>query len=223
MQIKVETRFKTDYDQIWNNVKSVIPELPNNYVEIINRGYDVIDHLFTDGLLFVGLNPAFKTNPGSSFNNSIDKYPYFKPFPEIYDKCDFKNGFSVLDILAVRCTAQSTIRDAINKNNDFKEFCQRQFDVFKKMVCEARPKVIVVCNAYARQWMQNSDFNNSAFDFYGFDKNIGTWRIKGNNELDRTPVLFTSMLTGQRALDKGSLERLEWQIKHISNIDGRRM
>ena len=223
MQIKVETRFKTDYDQIWNDVNSVIPKLPNNYGEIINRGYDVIDHLFTDGLLFVGINPAFKTNPGSSFNNSINKYPYFKSFPEISKKCGFNGHFSVLDILAVRCTAQSTIRDAINKNKDFKGFCQSQFDVFKKMVCAARPKVIVVCNAYARQWMQNSDFNNSAFDFYGFDKNIGTWRIKGNNELDRTPVLFTSMLTGQRALDKGSLERLEWQIKYISNIDGRRM
>lgn len=214
MRIEVGTRFKTDYDQIWNDVNSVIPKLPNNYGVIINRGYDVINHLFTDGLLFVGINPAFKTNPGSSFNNSINKYPYFKSFPEISKKCGFNGDFSVLDILAVRCTKQSTIRDAINKNKDFKEFCQRQFDVFKKMVCEARPKVIVVCNAYARQWMQNRVFNKSAFD-YDFDENIGTYRIKGNNELDRTPVLFTSMLTGQRALDKGSLERLEWQIRHI--------
>lgn len=46
-----------------------------------------------------------------------------------------------------------------------------------------------------------------------FDPSIGTYRI----EIDgfKTPIIFSGMLSGQRALDLGSLERLKWQIKFI--------
>ena len=41
------------------------------------------------------------------------------------------------------------------------------------------------------------------FDFI-FDEKLGTHKIVNNSELENTPVFFTSMLTGQRALDNGS-------------------
>lgn len=52
-----------------------------------------------------------------------------------------------------------------------------------------------------------------------FDDKIGTHRITGNKEFETvlkgTPVFFTSMLTGQRALDNGSFERLGWHINKV--------
>ena len=54
------------------------------------------------------------------------------------------------------------------------------------------------------------------FDFV-FDEKLGTHKIVNNSDLDNTPVFFTSMLTGQRALDKGSFERLNWHINFVLN------
>lgn len=39
--------------------------------------------------------------------------------------------------------------------------------------------------------------------------------VVNNSFLEGTPVFFSSMLTGQRALDLGSLERLEWHIRFV--------
>ena len=46
----------------------------------------------------------------------------------------------------------------------------------------------------------------AGYDFV-FNDDIGTYLW--NN----TPVFFSSMLSGQRALDIGSMERLKWQVK----------
>lgn len=39
--------------------------------------------------------------------------------------------------------------------------------------------------------------------------------VVNNSFLEGTPVFFSSMLTRQRALDLGSLERLEWHIRFV--------
>ena len=52
------------------------------------------------------------------------------------------------------------------------------------------------------------------FDFQ-FDEKLGTHKIINNLELENTPVFFTSMLTGHRAIDNGSFERLKWHINFI--------
>jgi hypothetical protein len=36
--------------------------------------------------------------------------------------------------------------------------------------------------------------------------------------LENIPIFFTSMLTGQRALDKGSYARLIWHIKYALRL-----
>ncbi len=50
-----------------------------------------------------------------------------------------------------------------------------------------------------------------------FDDEIGTYRIKTKGNLFDTPVFFTSMLSGQRAMDNGSFERLQWHINFVLN------
>ena len=66
----------------------------------------------------------------------------------------------------------------------------------------------MVNNTYARELLKDRLDSK-------FDEEIGTHRITGKNNLQGTPIFFTSMLTGQRALDLGSYERLIWQIKYV--------
>lgn len=217
MRISVETNFKDCYDILWEKA-------PKN--DITDRGYDVIDHLYTNNLLFVGINPGYdddSSKPNTSNNRShISTLPfnhkYYKPFRGISIECGFRGEYSYLDILVIRESNQSKIKHEL-KNKDFLKFCQDQFVIFKKMVCMANPQVIVVCNAYAGTWMGKPDksfsphvLNPHAFDYF-FDNTIGTYRIKDASCLDTVPVFFSGMFAGRHIIDKGSLERLEWQIR----------
>ena len=49
---------------------------------------------------------------------------------------------------------------------------------------------------------------------FTFDYNLGTKKII-NNEKFRPYIFLTSMLSGQRALDNGSKERLVWHINQV--------
>ncbi len=91
-----------------------------------------------------------------------------------------------------------------------------QYLISKDIIELATPRIIVVNNAYARKWMTEKDFNIHCYESK-FDDNIGTHRIVKNDKLNGTPVFFTSMLTGQRALDLGSYERLKWHLKFVLN------
>jgi pseudouridine-5'-phosphate glycosidase len=68
------------------------------------------------------------------------------------------------------------------------------------------PKVIVVSNAFVSNILQ------AELDIV-FDETLGCHFIDLKNKA--YPVFFTSMLTGQRALDKGSMMRLKWHIKRV--------
>lgn len=46
---------------------------------------------------------------------------------------------------------------------------------------------------------------------FKWDEELGTYTYKNN------PFFFSSMLTGQRALDNGSFERLVWHIKKVKS------
>jgi len=60
--------------------------------------------------------------------------------------------------------------------------------------------------------------NKKYSDFIGYDfiwdEELGTYTYKNN------PFFFTSMLTGQRALDNGSFKRLIWHINFVKNKVG---
>jgi hypothetical protein len=51
-----------------------------------------------------------------------------------------------------------------------------------------------------------------------FDSEMGTHKIINQVELENIPIFFTSMLTDQRALDKGSYARLIWHIKYALRL-----
>ncbi len=110
-------------------------------------------------------------------------------------------------MLYIRETEQKVVENIFSHQYG-RDFITAQLELSKIIIEKAQPKVIVVSNAFAKVLFQ-SRFKSM------FDKNIGTHKIIDNIYLENTPVFFTSMLTGRRALDLGSYERLIWHIKQV--------
>jgi hypothetical protein len=184
-------------------------------------------------LLFIGLNPSFNQKAlkrnlrgtpyaeknvkdfyhYSSIDNfdlesaknivqlTRDKYPYFKRFKEIARSVD--KDWEHIDLFFYYETSQSTIRKKI-KNNNPRDFWRNQLVLSKELIREAKPIIIVRANAYASTIIEN-EFNAR------YNKEKGYHEIKLNNKT--LPVFLEGMLTGQRALDNYSFERLKWHIR----------
>jgi hypothetical protein len=184
-------------------------------------------------LLFIGLNPSF--NPKALNSNlrgtpyaeinvkdfchyshignydlksaknivqlTIDKYPYFNRFKEIARSVG--KDWEHIDLYFYYETSQSTIRQKIKYNNP-KDFWGNQLVLSKKLISEAKPIMIVGANAYASTIFEK-EFNAK------YNKEKGYHEIQLNGKT--LPVFLGGMLTGQRALDNYSFERLKWHIR----------
>ncbi len=122
-------------------------------------------------------------------------------------------------MLFLRETNQKYI-DTICKNYpEGLNFIWQQLLVTKEILEELSPKVIIVSNTKARLFLGKERIKDRniwlGYDFV-FDDEIGTDRIMNkDSKLYGIPVFFTSMLSGQRAIDNGSFERLKWHIKRV--------
>ena len=209
----VKKNFKHRIEEIWNNEKF-------NEIKIKERGYAIQDDIHTNSLMFIGINPSFNGDENSFFynNNQIESqiHPYFRKFQQISEILDIP--WTHFDLLFVRETQQNEIEKIFSLQNGV-EFIFQQLQISKEVIELARPKIIVVNNSLARKYfglekdiIKNENlWMNFNFDF---DPKIGTYLIS-DGILKNTPVFFTSMLTGQRALDKGSYERLIWHIDFV--------
>jgi len=187
-----------------------------------------------DALLFVGLNPAFnekwlhtfmKKTPYPNIDpvrfyhwrNRVDfdlkkaqaiellareKYPFFAKFREIAKFTSM--NWEHVDLFFYRATNQKDFKDKILDNNDLADFIRGQLNLSKKLIYEALPKVIVVANAFASGLFEQ-EFRIDWDD----EKGYHVTRFNGRT----IPVFLASMLTGRRAMDKGSYKRLKWHIK----------
>ena len=111
-------------------------------------------------------------------------------------------------MIFVRHTNQ---KDVIGYMEDYryKDFIKEQLKLSRDIIYAAEPKLIVVLNAGVREvfkWMFKIDINND------FDDELGAYLIDINKKV---PVVFTGMLSGQRALDLGTKRTLQWQIQRI--------
>lgn len=208
-KFKIEDTFKKEIDLIWNDEKY-------QNVPFIERGYALQSEIPYSSILFIGINPSFneiKTIEKESFfyNNEGKEliHKYFKRFREISEK--IKINWSHLDLLYIRETDQKKVK-SIFKNEIGRLFLLEQLMISKKIIENSKPKIIVVSNTLARDLF----LQECKFEIF-FDDTIGTHRIINNTQLEGIPVFFTSMLTGQRALDNGSYVRLVWHIKFVLN------
>lgn len=179
------------------------------------------------GIIFIGLNPSLDEKTKIELEKNSEKslkyydldgeHKYFKKFPAIAEYVNLPWGH--LDLLYFKETNQESINKTLN-NQMVVSFIYKQLMVTKviidKLLTDNKPKIFVVNNSLAREFL-GKDRPNSYLDDQPHWMN---YRFKWNDELgtylcNEHPFFFTSMLTGQRALDNGSFERLKWHIKMV--------
>lgn len=210
-------------------IKSDLEQLISDYndLEIIKRGL-IAPETIRQGcdILFLGMNSSFD---GKIFNSPIEWYSseweyakgdYFSKFKEIQDECNASCAH--LDILFFRETNQNFIK-SLMKDEKGLNFLAKQIAISKELIEHSKPRIILVANAFVKKFLgfdKNPEGTKGVWMNYDFikpfDNKIGTSRfITENSNLYNVPVFFTSMLSGQRALDRGSYERLIWHIKFV--------
>lgn len=170
---------------------------------------------------FAGLNPiefyAWKNRKNFDFEKAIkiemlarEKYDrYFKPIKEIAQYVGLE--WEHIDLFFERVTDQNHLNERIFKDRRrsvLTEFAEEQLKLSLKLIEDVEPKVIVVINVEASKILQEKWKG-----WLWFDEKIGTYLVQLNGH--RVPVFFSSMLSGQRALDKGSFERLKWHVRMV--------
>ncbi len=180
-------------------------------------------------LLFIGINPSVDASRAPEAFPAIAFYPmvygthkdipYFEKFKSVARYCD-NAAWSHLDLFFLRETNQKVIEGLAHSAIDF---LQEQLAISFEIIELMAPSVIVVANAFAAEFFGKKKKRHAHFDriWQGysldfktdFNPDIGTYTIPiaGRD----TPILFSGMLSGQRALDIGSLERLQWHIQRL--------
>lgn len=225
-RLNLEIEYRQEVLSIWEKYKHLPILMEAEY----RRSPILPQFVETDSMLFIGMNPSF--TEGSIVHDDhkdIEFYPihdknlkdisYFEKLKEISHYCSFPN-WSHLDLLFIRETNQKMIEQLTITNIDF---IVDQLDISFEIIKKSKPRIIIVANSFASEFFGKKKAKHKAFsqiwksynlDFdKDFDNIIGTYRINmGDYEV---PIVFTGMLSGQRSLDIGSLERLKWQIKMI--------
>lgn len=198
---------KIEYEASYQNLTS-------RWDVYAQRGYDIIDKVQKDGLLFVGINPSFDESfvgacyswVRESENGGYD-HPYFKK-PQMLNDAIGLGKLSHVDMFSIRTRHQYVIRDIVN-DPACGEFVGKQLDLFRMIVNGASPRAIVVINALASNLIRDGRVLGTLV--YNADLGVDIYRI-GNK---RVPIFYSGMLSGAHALDNGSYERLVWHIQYV--------
>ncbi len=127
---------------------------------------------------------------------------YFKIYNKFANELNISIEF--LDMFLYRDSDQSKIKKMVqDKHGVLTEFGKKQIELFKEILLLVNPKILLVANAFVCDIIteNKNDFN-----------------LKVDNKVyyfNETPVFLSSMLTGRRALDKYSRERLFWQMEDL--------
>ena len=222
-------------------INNKIIKLWNKYFENDKKVYGPLfyDSLKSDTLLFVGVNPSFSTK---GFKSILKDTKYSKLKPEkffkwsslsgnlsLIDDCinienyAHKNYISYfakpteiaesvgldwqhIDLFLYRETNQSSFMKRILEKGELNQFGLDQLSIFRYVLKITSPRTIVVTNAFGSE-----TFRKHFADDLVWDKKRGHHWFSGGDK--KVPIFFSSMLSGQRALDRWSYERLKWHIK----------
>lgn len=178
-------------------------------------------------LLFVGMNPSGADKRYYKGNvNDVLIYPsgspYYKAMAEFTKAClGNSDDFSELDLFGIVQGTQSVIKKDFLENPDY---YKEMFELFwKYVVVKVQPKVIVVANALASSILRRDKslkLNQTKYDnfykstYFSLAQNtlFGGYTLTAGKFTCQ--LYFSSMLSGQHALDKGSREDLVWLVKN---------
>lgn len=224
------------YQKIWDEYQysQINSRTNNNFDNLLDRGFvfQFDEEIVNPDILFIGINPSYNGKKETSnfyTKAQTSAHPYFKPFSdietelnEIYDRVI---SWTHIDLLVFRETQQAFIKDVLLKkrNPEGIDFVYKQLMISRSIIEYFNPKLIVISNALARKFLgyEKTTHNGKAYnvwmDFsFKFDQNKGTSQLNSKTNKDFKPhCFFTSMLSGQRALDIGSRERLVWHIDYV--------
>lgn len=196
----------------------------------------------SNSLLFIGLNPSFSERgfrrilADTQFKNidphklydwknrddktasiaiaiekiAKDKYAYFAKFHDIARELNC--NWNHIDLLFTRETNQNAVRKMLfDKSGNMSPFATAQLDISSELIDIICPSMIMIANACASEIVRNMMVQKLSFD-----DEYGYHFLTGDTQ-HRIPIFFSSMLTGQRALDNGSYERLKWHMGFVYN------
>lgn len=221
-------------------INSKIVTLWNKYFQNDAEVYAPMfyDEFKKGGLLFVGMNPSFSERgfktilKGTEYEN-VDPTSFFKwqnisSKPELIGDCikvenhayeNYKLFFARpaeiakevgldwqhIDLFLYKETSQADFKRRVMDGDSLNEFALEQIALFEEVLLMIEPKCIIVANAFASQLLRDHIKNELQWDTErGFH-----WFVRGGKKI---PMFFSSMLSGQRALDRWSYERLKWQV-----------
>jgi hypothetical protein len=196
----------------------------------------VYSPLQADSLLYIGLNPSFSANMlkmlkaiapfgidtatfflwrnheqfdfhiAQDFERNV-RANYRIYFKKLHDLAtELQLPWEHVDLFFFRETKQTNLKTLLGiekQNAKLTAFGKQQLVLATQLIERARPRIIVVANALASRLFT---------EIYPmkFDQAVGYYRtqIAGRD----VPTFFSSPLTGGRALDNFSFERLKWHI-----------
>ena len=213
MILDLEKEYKGRVEEIWTKQRAEHPE--TNNADVVKLGYAIERQLLIEDVLFLGMNPSYK--PGQwnhDCGGFYDVKPgnnYFKAIIEFSQDTIGRTNPSHHDVLFIRHTDQKDVLKYL-KADEYREFIFQQLLLSREIIQAAEPKLIVVLNAAVReifQWLFPFDWESD------YDKEIGAHMVTIEKKV---PVLFSGMLSGQRALDIGSKRALKWHIQYILDV-----
>lgn len=181
-----------------------------------------------DCILFVGCNPALPKRShyspptlaqASNEPTIIAKlqkqegearkyYSYFRPCDDIAKQLELP--WAHVDLFFQRGTKQKEIEEEISGVPigwetliELPRFFRGQIALSRKLIEACHPRLVLVANAFA------SKIFSAEFKLGQLDKDGLLWSNIGDKQV---PTFLSGMLTGQRALDRGSFERLVWHM-----------
>lgn len=122
------------------------------------------------------------------------------------------SDLSSYDLFYIRETSQEKLKQVIfSKDGKLSVFAQEQLKITKDILEEIQPKVIVIVNALASRIFKGEEFKTPFTAQFNEQFGCYSTEIGGRT----IPVFLSSMLSGQRALDRFSKERLRWHLQKV--------
>ena len=213
----IKENFDKKIIEIWEEIKNI-----DHLKKYYERGYCLPEEILENSTLILGINPSYNENHfienqlahyyQNNHNIQVEKsIPFFERMKTLMGE---NKNWQHLDLLFLRETSQNSINEIIQTKEGI-DFVYKQLMISKKIIETIKPNCLIVANSMCRYFLgfekttKNHIWMNFDFDF---SQDLGTHYILNQN---KTPVFFTSMLSGKSALDKGSFRRLQWHIDFV--------
>ena len=180
-----------------------------------------------NAIIFIGINPSLaekdrkellerERRTADHYRHTQDRdstHSYFHKFIDISEHTGVPWGH--LDLLYIRETSQKKIESLIRTEEGL-DFIWSQLMLSKQVIDliieQAEPRAFLVANTLSRRFLglDKAEDHNMWMDYdFEWNDDIGTYL------LGDIPFFFSSMLTGQRAMDNESFKRLRWHIDAV--------